>query len=64
MGELPKASPQQLQAERDARRKAQQADRNAVLDRFMAFFDRIIRFAEKHAGLSKPAPEDGLTRPL
>jgi hypothetical protein len=57
--ELPPVSPQELEAERQQRREAKRAERNEVFDGFIAFFERIIRFAEKHSGLSKPpAPDD------
>jgi hypothetical protein len=57
--ELPQVSPQQLEAEREERSKARRAERNEVLDKFMAFFERIVRFAQEHSGLSKPpAPQD------
>jgi hypothetical protein len=55
---LPKATPKQLEAERKARRQARREERNDVLDRFMSFFERIIKFAQKHAGEAKPPPED------
>ena len=63
--ELPRVSPQQLEAERADRRKARSAERNEILDRFMAFFERIVRFAQKHSGLSNtPEPDDQETHRL
>lgn len=63
--ELPGLSPQELEAEREQRRQAKRAERNEVFDSFIAFFERIIRFAEKHSGLSKsPTPEDQQTEQL
>ena len=63
--ELPGLSPQELEAEREQRRQAKRAERNEVFDRFIAFFERIVRFAEKHSGLSKsPTPEDQQTEQL
>ena len=56
--QLPKVTPRQLEAERKEQRQARRADRNEMLDRFMGFFERIIKFAQKHAGDNKPPPED------
>jgi hypothetical protein len=55
---LPKATPEQLEAERKEQRQAKRAERNEMLDRFMSFFERIIKFAQKHAGDNKAPPED------
>ncbi len=56
--QLPKVTPRQLEAERKKQRQARRADRNEMLDRFVGFFERIIKFAQKHAGGNKPPPED------
>lgn len=56
--ELPKATPEQLETERKEQRRADREDRNEMLDRFMSFFERIIKFAQKHAGGKKPPPEE------
>lgn len=56
--ELPKATPEQLEKRDEEQRQAKRADRNEMLDRFMGFFERIIKFAQKQAGNSKPVPED------
>ena len=62
--EMPKATPRQLETERKERRKAERDERNEILDRFMAFFDRIIEFAQKQTGLSKPPLEDDNVKQL
>jgi len=57
--ELPRATPQQLEAERRTQRQARREDRNEMLDRFMNFFERIIKLARRHAGDDKaPPPAD------
>lgn len=57
--QLPQATPEQLEKQEQERRHAKREDRNEMLDRFMNFFERIIKFAQKHAEPEKaPAPED------
>ena len=56
--QIPSATPEQLEAERKARRDARRAESNEIFERFMSFFDRIIKFAQKHAGGGKPPPPD------
>jgi hypothetical protein len=55
---MPKATPKQLETERKEQRQAKREDRNEIFDRFMGFFDRIIEFAQKHAGDGKTEPEE------
>jgi hypothetical protein len=55
---MPGATPEQLEAERKARREARRAESNEIFERFMSFFDRIIKFAQKHAGGDNPPPPD------
>jgi hypothetical protein len=55
---LPSVTPRQLEAERKEQRQARREDRNEVLERFMNFFERIIKFAQKHTGDNKPPPVD------
>ena len=56
--ELPKATPDQLRNQEKERRQAKREERNEMLDRFMAFFERIIKFAQKQAGVDKPSQPD------
>ncbi|MBT5049486.1 MAG: hypothetical protein HOM58_13385 [Rhodospirillaceae bacterium] len=63
--ELPKAIPDQLKKEHQERRQAKREERNEMLDRFMSFFERIIKFAQKHAETeAPPPPDDGSTKQL
>ena len=56
--EMPEATPKQLEADRKENRQAEREERNEILDRFMGFFERIIKFAQKHAGQDETAPDD------
>ena len=57
---LPKVSSEDLRKQEAERRAEKKAERNEVLDRFMAFFERIIRLGKEQAGDDKPAtPDDG-----
>ena len=63
--ELPKATPDQLKKQDKERRQAKREERNEMLDRFMSFFERIIKYAQKQTGMADPpAPEDGDTKQL
>jgi hypothetical protein len=63
--ELPKASADQLEKHQKERRQAKREERNEMLDRFMAFFERIIKYAQKQAGIDdSPPPEDGRIKQL
>lgn len=63
--ELPKATPDQLKKEHQEQRQAKREERNEMLDRFMSFFERIIKFAQKHAETeAPPPPDDGSTKQL
>ena len=57
--QLPQATPEQLEKQEQERRQAKREDREEIFDRFITFFERIIKFAQKHAEPEKaPAPED------
>ena len=56
--EMPKATPKQLESERQQERLARRDEGKEMLDRFMGFFERIIKFAQKHAGGDKPPPPE------
>lgn len=63
--ELPKATPEQLQKQNKERRQAKREERNEMLDRFMSFFERIIKYAQKQAGIENtPPPDDGHLKQL
>ena len=56
--ELPKATPKQLEAERKEKRQAWREESDEMIDRFMGFFERIIKFAQKHTGGKTPPPKE------
>ena len=56
--ELPKASAEQLQKQNKESRQAKREERNEMLDRFMSFFERNIKYAQKQAGMEKDSPPD------
>lgn len=56
--ELPKATPEQLAQQQKERRQAKREERNEMMDRFMSFFERIIKYAQKQAGIEEPPPPD------
>lgn len=63
--ELPKASSDQLKKQDKERRQAKREERNEMLDRFMNFFERIIKYAQKQAGMEKdPPPDNGSVKQL
>ncbi len=63
--ELPKATPEQLEKQRLDERRERRAEKTEMFDKFFAFFERILRFADKHADkMEPPAKKDEYARPL
>ena len=62
--ELPKASPDQLKAEREQAEKRQAKESEAMFDKVIALFDRFLKFIERQSGNppSSPEPGDGARR--
>lgn len=58
--QMPSATPDQLEKKRVERRKERRAERNEAFNQFFTFFERIIKFAEKHdhKGVSDPEIKD------
>jgi hypothetical protein len=55
--EVPRVTADQLEAERAKRRAEERRESTEILDRFFAFFERILRFAERQAEReASPAP--------
>ena len=57
--ELPKASPDQLKAEREQAEKRQAKESEAMFDKVIALFDRFLKFIERQGGKSTSSPEPG-----
>ena len=45
---MPAATPDQLEKKRVERRQERRTERNEAFNQFFTFFERIIKFAEKH----------------
>lgn len=57
--ELPKVSADQLKAEREKAKEREAKENNAVFDKFMALFDRFMKFVERQTGKPTPSPTPG-----
>ena len=57
--ELPKASAEQLEAEREMAKEREAKESNAVFDKVMALFDRFLKFVERQTGKSSSSPQTG-----
>ncbi|NKB21697.1 MAG: hypothetical protein GKS01_14495 [Alphaproteobacteria bacterium] len=48
--QMPSATPEQLEKKRVERRQERRAERKEAFNQFFTFFERVIKFAEKHDG--------------
>jgi hypothetical protein len=63
--ELPKATPEQLQKQRVDQKRERKAEKTEMIDRFFSFFERMLRFADRHSDKQEaPAKKDEYARPL
>ena len=58
--QMPSATPDQLENKRVGRRQERRTERKEAFNQFFTFFERIIKFAEKHGdnGETNPAVTD------
>jgi hypothetical protein len=54
--QLPSATPDQLEKKRVERRQERRSERKEAFNQFFTFFERIIKFAEKHDGKGETDP--------
>jgi hypothetical protein len=57
--ELPRATPEQLKAERELAEKREAKESEAMFDRVLAMFDRFLKFIERQGEKSPPPPQPG-----
>ncbi len=54
--QMPSATPEQLEKKRVERRQERRAERKEAFNQFFTFFERIIKFAEKHGDKADSSP--------
>ena len=54
--QMPSATPSQLEKKRVERRQERRTERKEVFNQFFTFFERIIKFAEKHDNKGETDP--------
>ena len=61
--QLPQVSAAELEKQRAEQRAERRAEKTEMFDKFVGFFERMLKFAEKHADKVEP-PHDEYARPL